>query len=99
MTANVLLLNSDKSEVQIFGPKKYRNNLSNLTLDLNGIKVYQSQESQWTQTFRLSNILSNIQNFLSKDDAEKLIHVFVTSRLDYCNVLFSGLTSTYLKNV
>ena len=27
---------------------------------------------------------------MSKNDAEKLIHAFVTSRLDYCNALLSG---------
>ena len=63
MATKFLLLNSDKTEVQIFGPKKYRNNLSNLTLD--GIKVSQSQlvknvQSQGTRTFCLSTILSKL---------------------------------------
>ena len=39
--------------------------------------------------FHLRNI-AKIRNFLSKTDAEKLIHAFVTSRLDYCNALLSG---------
>uniref|UniRef100_A0A8K9X6N2 Reverse transcriptase domain-containing protein n=1 Tax=Oncorhynchus mykiss TaxID=8022 RepID=A0A8K9X6N2_ONCMY len=34
--------------------------------------------------------IAKIRNFLSKNDAEKLIHAFVTSRLDYCNALLSG---------
>ena len=116
MATNFLLLNSDKTEVQIFGPKKYRNNLSNLTLD--GIKVSQSQlvknlgvtmdpdllfeyhikQITTTAFFHLRNI-AKVQKCLSKDDAEKLIHAFVTSRLDYCNVLFSGLPNTYIKNL
>ena len=39
--------------------------------------------------FHLRNI-AKIRNFLSKNDAEQLIHAFVTSRLDYCNALLSG---------
>jgi hypothetical protein len=38
--------------------------------------------------FHLCNIAETI-NFLSKKDAEKLIHALVTSRLDYCNALLS----------
>ncbi|KAF7640986.1 hypothetical protein LDENG_00001490, partial [Lucifuga dentata] len=40
--------------------------------------------------FHLSNI-AKIQPVLSSRDAETLIHAFVFSRLDYCNVLLSGL--------
>jgi hypothetical protein len=39
--------------------------------------------------FHLRNI-TKIRNFPSKTDAEKLIHAFVTSRLNYCNALLSG---------
>ena len=42
-----------------------------------------------TAFFHLRNI-AKIRSFLSKNDAEKCIHVFVTSRLDYCNALLSG---------
>lgn len=40
--------------------------------------------------FPLQNI-ANLRHFLSQDNAEKLIHAFVMSQLDYCNKLFSGL--------
>ena len=36
--------------------------------------------------FHLRNI-AKIRKMLSVHDAEKLIHAFVTSRLDYCNAL------------
>jgi hypothetical protein len=39
--------------------------------------------------FHLRNI-AKIRNFLSKNDAEKCSHAFVTSRLDYCNALLSS---------
>ena len=45
-----------------------------------------------TAFFHLSNI-AKIRPILSLCDAEILIHTFVFSRLDYCNVLFSGLPS------
>ena len=48
--------------------------------------------------FHLRNI-SRIRPFLSMPDAETLVHAFVTSRLDYCNVLFSGLSSAALKKL
>ena len=45
-----------------------------------------------TAFFHLSNI-ARIRPILSLCDAETLIHAFVSSRLYYCNVLFSGLPS------
>ena len=42
-----------------------------------------------TAFFHLRNI-AKIRNFLSNNDAEKFIHSFVTSKLDYCNALLSG---------
>ena len=39
--------------------------------------------------FHLRNI-AKVRPFLSQKDAEKIIHAFVSSRLDYCNALYSG---------
>ncbi|KAJ7987687.1 hypothetical protein DPEC_G00329060 [Dallia pectoralis] len=109
MTENFLLLNSDKTEMLVLGPKKQRDLLTDLTLNLNGCIVISQKNVKnlgvtldpdlsfddhikyisRTAFFHLRNI-AKIRNYLSKIDAEKLIHAFVTSRLDYCNVLFSG---------
>ena len=40
--------------------------------------------------FHLRNV-NKVHGLAPRQDAEKLIHAFVTSRIDYCNALFSGL--------
>ena len=48
--------------------------------------------------FHLRNI-AKIRPMLSTADAETLIHAFISSRLDYCNALFSGLPSSTTKSL
>ena len=61
---------------------------------------FNSHIKQVTRTafFHLRNIVK-IRNILSQSDAEKLIHAFVSSRLDYCNSLLSGCPNSSLKNL
>ena len=42
---------------------------------------------------------AKIRYILSQQDAEKLVHVFVTLRLDYCYSLFSGCPDQILKTL
>ena len=118
MTRNFLLLNSDKTEVIVLGPKHLRKQLVNDTVTLNDISLTSAltvrnlgvifdqnlsfdshiKEISRTAFFHLRNI-SKIRSLLSLKDAEKLIHAFVTSRLDYCNSLLSGCPSKSLRTL
>ncbi|TWW69769.1 Immunoglobulin heavy variable 4-39 [Takifugu flavidus] len=48
--------------------------------------------------FHLRNI-TKIRKLLTQHDAEKLVHAFVTSRLDYCNSLLSVCPNTSLRSL
>ncbi len=63
----------------------------------------QSFDSHIKQTSRIAFFylcnVAKIRPILSQKDAEKLVHAFVTSRLDYCNSLLSGCTKKSLKTL
>ncbi|TKS71954.1 hypothetical protein D9C73_006029 [Collichthys lucidus] len=112
------MLNSDKTEVLVIGPKHLRNSLSRDLVTLDGItlassstvknlgvvfdqdlsfNVHMKQISR-TAFFHLRNI-AKIRRTVSQADAEKLVHAFVTSRLDYCNSLLSGCSNKSLRTL
>lgn len=43
--------------------------------------------------------IAKLRNMMSLHDAEKLVHAFITSRLDYCNALLSGCSKTSLNSL
>ncbi|XP_029297016.1 uncharacterized protein LOC115014371, partial [Cottoperca gobio] len=118
MSSNFLMLNTDKTEVIILGPKRLRNAFSNDIEGLDGINLASSttvrnlgvifdqdlsfnchiKQISRTAFFHLRNI-AKIRHILSQNDAEKLVHAFVTSRLDYCNSLLSGCPKKSLKTL
>uniref|UniRef100_A0A3B1IBW7 Reverse transcriptase domain-containing protein n=1 Tax=Astyanax mexicanus TaxID=7994 RepID=A0A3B1IBW7_ASTMX len=51
-----------------------------------------------TAFLHLRNI-SKLRNALSLHDAEKLVHAFITSRLDYCYALLSGCSGSNLNKL
>ncbi len=51
-----------------------------------------------TAFFHLGNI-SKLQNMLSVSDAEKLVHAFMTSRLDYSNALLGGCPASSINKL
>ena len=116
MARNFLLLNSDKTEIIVLGPRHLRESFSSDLTAIDGISLapsttvrnlgvlfdqdlsFNSHIKQISKTafFHLRNI-AQIRPILSQSDAEKLVHAFVTSRLDYCNSLLSGCPSKSLK--
>ena len=48
--------------------------------------------------YHLRNI-SRITKFLTLEDTKTLVHVFVTSRVDYCNSILYGIPASHLKKV
>ncbi|KAI5106855.1 hypothetical protein C0J45_2493, partial [Silurus meridionalis] len=117
MTHNFLLLNSDKTEILLIGPKTSIQKLQHLNLHLDGCSVTTSSMvkdlgvnldsnlsfiyiNQVTKTafFHLRNI-SKLRNMLSISDAEKLVHAFMTSRIDYCNALLGGCPASLINKL
>ncbi|KAF7645912.1 hypothetical protein LDENG_00196260 [Lucifuga dentata] len=58
---------------------------SNLSFDAQVTRVTQSCFFQRRQ-------ITKIKSFLNFKDVEKVIHAFISSRLDYCNALYSGIS-------
>ena len=51
-----------------------------------------------TSFYHLRNI-SKLRPILSLSDSEKLVHAFISSRLDYCNALLIGIPSKSLQRL
>ncbi|KAI5617398.1 hypothetical protein C0J50_22950, partial [Silurus asotus] len=61
---------------------------------------FKNHINQVTKTafFHLRNI-SKLRNVLSISDAEKLVHAFMTSRIDYCNALLGGFSASLINRL
>ncbi len=117
MTNNSLLLNSDKTEILLIGPKNSTHNILDHNLKLDGCTVTSSTVKNLgvilasnlyfenhifhitkTAFFHLRNI-AKLRNMLPISDAEKLVHAFMTSRLDYCNALLGGCPASSINKL
>ncbi len=109
MTNNFLLLNSDKTEKLLIGPKNSTQNFLDYNLQLDGCTVTSSTvknlgvilDSNLSFENHISNVrnIAKLRNMLSVSDAEKLVHAFMTSRLDYCNALLGGCPASSINKL
>ncbi|XP_030638844.1 uncharacterized protein LOC115819473 [Chanos chanos] len=115
MSNDFLKLNENKTEILLVGPKPRRDALStrlrhlghqnklevtSLGVILDSDLSFKPHISKVTKAafFHLRNI-ARVHPFLTKQDAEKLIHAFISRRLDYCNALFIGLPKKSIENL
>ncbi len=74
--------------------------VKNLGVIIDSNLSFENHISHVTKTafFHLRNI-AKLRNMLSVSDAEKLVHAFMTSRLDYCNALLDGCPASSINKL
>ena len=110
MTANLLKLNGDKTELLVAVHKRFKNSINVSHIDIDSVLIKPSQSIRnlgaffnitmdhtdfvmqkcRSARFALRNI-SRVRSSLTRKACETLVQAYVTSRLDYCNVLLYGL--------
>ncbi len=82
--------------LQLDGCPVTSSTVKNLGVILDSNLSFENHISNVTKTafFHLRNIVK-LRNMLPVSDAEKLVHAFMTSRLDYCNALLGGCPRKY----
>ncbi len=115
MCQNFIQLNKEKTEVIAFENKDEvlkvnayldsrgqttKNQVRNLGVILETDLSFSSHVKAVTKSayYHLKNI-ARIRCFVSSQDLEKLVHAFITSRVDYCNSLLTGLPKKTIRQL
>ena len=115
MCRNFLQLNEDKTEIIVFGSKTERlkvtqhlHSLSlktsikarNLGVIMDSDLHFDSHIKSVTKSayYHLKNV-ARLRGLMSTEDLQKLVHAFITSKLDYCNGLLTGLPKQTLRKL
>ena len=114
-TENSLQLNADKTEVLVVAPDKCvsvilknighlstaaHSNLRNLGVIFNNSMSFDTHVKHLSKScfFHLRNICK-LRSVVSTAELEMIIHAFIFSRLDYCNSLFTSLSTSALNRL
>lgn len=110
MAINFLSFNANKTEVMIFGgtngtrsielgalAQYNKSVITNLGVKIDADLNFDSQIRAVVKTgfFQLRQ-LAKVKPFVEQRQFETVIHAFITSRLDYCNALFVGVSGSSL---
>ena len=98
MACNFLQLNDSKTEVIIFGPPSSVTSLSSALgpLSYNVHPVVRNLGIMLDSSLNFNKQINSVVEgvLLSRSDLEILMHAFISSRLDHCNILYTGLTQS-----
>uniref|UniRef100_A0A669CP39 Reverse transcriptase domain-containing protein n=1 Tax=Oreochromis niloticus TaxID=8128 RepID=A0A669CP39_ORENI len=115
VSQNFLTLNEKKTEIivfdrdtssgrlnDIFGPAA--SHLTDAVRNLGVImdssfKLDKQVSSVVKSSFHQLRLISKAKSYIPYKDLEKLIHAFITTRLDYCNSLYMGLQLSLLQRL
>ena len=114
MSLSFLNLNDSKTEVTVFGHHKHFSDCADaLPPSLCSKTVIKSLGVIFDSDFKFDRqigyvvksaffqlrLLASVKPYLSPTDLEKVIHAFISSRLDYCNSLYVGLDQRSLRRL
>ena len=79
---------------------RFSDNVKNVGVTLNCNMTLDAHINKVTShSYKILRNIAQIKKFLSKGYLQTLVHAIVTSRLDYCNSLFTGLSQSNLEKL
>ena len=79
---------------------RFSNTIKNLGFNLDRfLKMDQHVNSIVSHSYKLLGDVARNKRILSDKDTESLVHVIVSSRLDYCNSLFYGVNKSVINKL